>query len=226
MISTTETSMTMSSAADNTPSDRSGLIKRVGIRNTAQNYGALAILLHWLVALVVIAMFTLGVWMTGLTYYDDWYKRGPEIHKSIGILLFIIMLVRIIWRSVNITPEDEPGIAPLQRQVAHGVHLLLYALLFALMISGYLISTADGKPIDVFGLFAVPATISDIPKQEDIAGKVHWYIALVLISLASLHAVAALKHHFIDRDRTLKKMLGIRARQHHSENTDLQETLQ
>ena len=182
----------------------------IAMRNSAQGYGVIAVVLHWLVALVVIGLFLLGLWMTGLTYYDDWYRRGPDLHKSIGILLFFVMLARVVWRSINITPEYDPGISAFERRAAHGVHLLLYVLIFALMLSGYLISTADGKPIHVFGLFAVPATISDIPNQEDTAGAVHWYLALILISLVSLHAVAALKHHFIDRDRTLKKMLSIR----------------
>ena len=187
------------------------LEQRVGLRNTATGYGVMAIALHWLVALVVIGMFTLGVWMTGLTYYDEWYKRAPDIHKSIGILLFFVMLARVVWRASNVVPDNEPGIGTLQRRLAHSVHWLLYLLLFALMISGYFISTADGKPIQVFGLFSVPATVSDIPNQEDIAGAVHWYLALTLISFVGLHAAAALKHHFIDRDRTLKKMLGIRS---------------
>jgi cytochrome b561 len=183
----------------------------LGLRNTPQGYGVLAIALHWLVALVVIGLFILGVWMTGLTYYDEWYRRAPDIHKSIGILLFFVMLARVVWRASNVQPDDEPGISRLQRRLAHGAHRFLYALLFALMISGYFISTADGKPIQVFGLFAVPATVSDIPNQEDIAGAVHWYLALTLIAIVGLHAAAAVKHHFIDRDRTLKKMLGIRS---------------
>jgi cytochrome b561 len=195
-----------------TAADMSGY-QPVGLRNTARGYGLVAIVLHWLVALTVIGLFALGFWMTGLTYYDDWYRRGPDLHKSIGIVLFMVMLVRVVWRSINIKPEDEPGISAFERQVARSVHLLFYVLLFALMISGYLISTADGRPIQVFDLFAVPATLSDLPQQEDIAGAVHWYLALLLISLASLHALAALKHHFIDRDRTLKKMLGIRSHQ-------------
>jgi cytochrome b561 len=185
----------------------------VGLRNTARGYGLVAIVLHWLVALTVIGLFALGFWMTGLSYYDDWYRRGPDLHKSIGIVLFMVMLVRVVWRSINIKPEDEPGISAFERHLARRVHLLFYVLLFALMISGYLISTADGRPIQVFDLFAVPATLSDLPQQEDIAGAVHWYLALLVISLASLHALAALKHHFIDRDRTLKKMLGIRSHQ-------------
>ena len=194
-----------------TPPAAASTEHRVGLRNTAQGYGVVAIALHWLVAVVVLGLFVLGVWMTGLTYYDEWYKRGPDIHKSIGILLFFVMIARLVWRAGNAVPNDEPGIGRLQRRVAHGVHGLLYVLLFALMISGYFISTADGKPIHVFGLFAVPATVSDIPNQEDIAGAVHWYLALTLIAIVGLHAAAALKHHFIDRDRTLKKMLGTRS---------------
>ena len=220
MIYTTKANMSMHTAPDNAASAATGSKQHLAIRNTTQGYGLLSIMLHWLVALVVIGMFALGLWMTGLSYYDDWYKRGPDIHKGIGILLFLIMLGRVFWRSINTTPEDEPGIGATQRHAAHGVHLLLYALLFALMISGYLISTADGKPIHVFDLFTVPATISDIPNMEDTAGEVHWYLALVLISLAGLHAAAALKHHFIDRDRTLTKMLGVRAHNQNPENPD------
>lgn len=182
----------------------------ISIRNTEQGYGVLAIFLHWLVAFVVIGMFSLGVWMTGLTYYDQWYKLGPAIHKSIGILLFLVMLVRVIWRILNVKPKDDPLMSSLQRRVAHSVHLILYGLIFAMIISGYLISTADGRPIEVFGLFSVPATITGVANMEDLAGKVHWYLALLLLSLAALHTMAALKHHFIDRDHTLKKMLGFR----------------
>jgi cytochrome b561 len=77
------------------------------------------------------------------------------------------------------------------------------------MVSGYLISTADGRGIDVFGLFTVPATLQGIDHQEDVAGASHLVLAVTLIALALLHAGAALKHHFIDRDRTLRRMLGL-----------------
>ena len=76
------------------------------------------------------------------------------------------------------------------------------------MIAGYLISTADGRAIEVFGWFQVPATLYDLPEQEDIAGEIHELIAWALILLAGVHALAALKHHFINRDTTLLKMLG------------------
>jgi cytochrome b561 len=75
-------------------------------------------------------------------------------------------------------------------------------------LSGYLISTADGRPVDVFGIFTLPATLSGLPNQADTAGDLHLAMAIAVIVLAALHALAALKHHFIDRDRTLRRMLG------------------
>lgn len=100
------------------------------------------------------------------------------------------------------------GVKRWEQRAASLAHGLLYVLLFAVMAAGYLISTADGRAIEVFGLFEVPATITGIEEQEDMAGEVHLVLAITLISLASGHALAALKHHFIDRDRTLKRMLG------------------
>ena len=92
--------------------------------------------------------------------------------------------------------------------MAHATHRLFYLLLFTIMVSGYLISTEDNRAVEVFGWFSIPATITSIPNQADVAGWVHLILASSLIGLALLHAAAALKHHFIDRDRTLKRILG------------------
>ena len=91
--------------------------------------------------------------------------------------------------------------------MAPWAHGLLYVLLILVMISGYLISTAEGRPIEVFDWFAVPATLSGIEHQEDIAGEIHELLAFALIGLSLFHAGAAFKHHFHDRDATLRRML-------------------
>ncbi|MFO8025472.1 cytochrome b [Thiohalophilus sp.] len=173
--------------------------------NTTTDYGPVAIIFHWLTALVIVGLFALGLWMVELTYYDSWYTEAPAIHKSVGLLLFALVLLRLIWRLGN--PRPEPLGAPVEKRLAGGMHLLLYLFMFAVLISGYLISTAKGKPIVVFDWFSVPATVHDLPDQEDIAGLIHFWLAWGLIILSSGHTLAALKHHYIDRDATLRRML-------------------
>ena len=177
-------------------------------RNSSSHYGLVSILLHWLVALVVFGLFGLGYWMVGLDYYSGWYKTAPDLHKSIGLLLFAVMLVRVLWRWVSPAPASLPNHGRLTRLGSKLGHGFLYLGLFVLMISGYLISTADGRGIEVFGLFEVPASLTSIPDQEEVAGLVHEYLAWALVIFAGVHALAALKHHVIDRDRTLLRMFG------------------
>ena len=171
-------------------------------------WGWLAIGFHWLTVIAVISLFSLGLWMVGLTYYDPWYKQGPFIHKSIGVLLFLLTLARLLWRYINITPVELNAHRVWEVYAARISHALLYILLFSVMLSGYFISTADGRAVEVFNLFSIPASIYGIEKQEDIAGEIHLALALVLISVSLIHALAAIKHHFIDKDSTLKRMIG------------------
>lgn len=177
-------------------------------RNSEDKYGWVAITLHWLMAPAVVGMFALGWWMRQLSYYDPWYRQGPELHKGIGILLLGLLLFRFAWKLFNPRPVPEPATPRWQLFAARLGHSAIYLLLLAIMTSGYLISTADGRAIDVFGWFSVPATIQDIANQEDIAGEVHEILAWSLMALVAMHALAALKHHLIDRDNTLRKMLG------------------
>jgi len=177
-------------------------------RNSPHRFGLVSILLHWTVALTVFGLFGLGLWMRGLDYYSPWYRAAPDLHKGIGILLFLVMLLRLAWRLCSPPPAPLASHGPLVRRASKIGHGLLYLGLFALMSAGYLISTADGQPIEVFGGFQVPALLSGLPNQADVAGEVHEWLAWALVGLAILHALAALKHHFIDRDATLVRMLG------------------
>ncbi len=177
------------------------------LTNSPQRYGIIARLLHWSVAITIVGLFALGLWMVELTYYDDWYTLAPHYHNSIGILLGLVMLFRVSWRCYTIQPQMPETLSNKEKQAAHGLHLFLYAVIFIIIITGYLIPTADNRSIDVFNWFSLPGLGSLFEHQEDIAGNVHFWSAWGLILLAALHALAALKHHFIDKDNTLKKML-------------------
>lgn len=176
------------------------------LRNTTSSYGWIAILIHWLSAFAVIGLFALGYWMLTLTYYDPWYRLGPWWHKSIGMLLLGLTLARLVWRFVQ--PRPQLSGRAIERFAAHAGHTLLYILLLVTLISGYLISTAEGRGIAVFDWFEVPAFITSIPQQADVAGAIHWYAALSLVLLATGHALAALWHHFARKHNTLKRMLA------------------
>ena len=152
------------------------------LSNSATRYGMISIVLHWLVA--------------------------PYCHKSIGILLFLAVGIRLLWRLATPTPAALSSHTLLEKRVSRITHVALYFLTILIMLSGYLISTADGRPIAVFTWFNVPALGELFPQQTDIAGAFHQYLAYALIGLTVLHALGALKHHFIDKDTTLKRMLG------------------
>jgi cytochrome b561 len=181
---------------------------KMRLQNTQQQWGLVSVSLHWFSVLVVFGLFALGLWMVDLTYYDSWYKKAPFIHKSIGILLFVLTILRLLWRWFTITPVALVNHTTLERLAAQISHMLLYVLLFAIMLSGYLISTADGRAIDLFGWLEIPAIFYGHEQQEDIAGIIHLWLAVTLISLVAIHAAAAIKHHFVDKDRTLLRMFG------------------
>jgi len=174
------------------------------IRDTAAGYGLVTRLTHWVMAVGIIALFALGAWMVTLTYFSPYYRTAPDIHRSVGILLLILLVFRFGWRLANPRPDDAE-LAPLERKAALIVHWGFYPLLLALMVSGYLISTADGRPIEVFDWFSVPALVREKGLEEP-AGEVHEILAYITIALVAVHAAASLKHHFIDRSRILARM--------------------
>ena len=176
------------------------------LKNTTNSYGWPAIAMHWICALSVIGLFALGLYMVELDYYDTWYHQSTHWHESIGILFFVVLLMRIGWRLSNPAPQAI-GDSPLQARLAHWAHMMLYVLMIAIPISGYLIATADGHDIAVFDWFEIPSLTGNVDNLEDVAGDIHYWLAVTIIVLTIGHLGAAIKHHFIDRDDTLRRML-------------------
>jgi len=180
------------------------------VNNTKANYGYISIFFHWLSAVSIFGLFALGYYMVDLTYYHQLYKTAPALHKSIGLMFFALMIIRLVWRYTQISPNHLTSHSTLEKKAGKLIHVLLYLLVFIIMMTGYLISTADGRGIEVFEFITVPAFGAIIENQEDVAGFVHKWLAYALITLATLHALAALKHHFIDKDNTLNRIIGKR----------------
>ena len=174
------------------------------IRDTTAGYGWPTRIVHWAMAVAIVGMYVLGLWMVDLDYYSPYYHSAPDLHRSIGMVLLLILLVRLLWRLANDKPSDD-NLSAVERIAARIVHWGFYPLLFALMASGYLMSTADGRPIEVFDWFSVPALTHD-KSLEKPAGEIHETLAHLTILLVIVHALAALKHQFYDRNGVLSRM--------------------
>lgn len=172
------------------------------------SYGWLTILLHWLSAVLVIGLFAVGFYMVDLGYYDEGYHKLPRLHVSFGLLLGFLMLLRVGWRFINRgKPKPLPSHSKRVRWLSTGMKYVLYLLIFTMVVTGYLVTTAKGDPARFFELLAIPATIELGSKGVDLAGEIHRISGWLIVILAALHAAAALMHHFVIRDRTLKRML-------------------
>lgn len=173
--------------------------------NTRDGYGLIARLLHWLIVALVLVMLVGGVMLSALP--SGGFKAFlMAAHKSTGASILLLMIGRLLWRVYNPRPRDL-GEIPVLNYIAHIMHVWLYVLLFLQPLSGILMSQAYGYPVVVFGVFKLPPLIWNSPLLGGVFGQIHAVTALVLTLAIVVHAAAAWKHHFIDRDRTLMRML-------------------
>lgn len=179
------------------------------LKDTQESFGFVSKVLHWFMAILSISLFAVGLYMTELDYYDSLYHTLPWWHKSIGLLVMGLLLFRFIWKVINSTPQALSTHKKWEVFLAHIIQKIFYGLILLIGISGYFISTAKGKGIEFFTLFEVPAITQALEEDcADLIGEVHEILAITLIVFAVLHAMAALKHHFIDKDETLKRMIN------------------
>jgi len=175
--------------------------------DTDKRFGLVSIANHWLAALLVIGMLCLGLYMGDLPK-GPWKGELVAIHKSFGILVLILGAIRIGWRLGNMRPEPVDTAQPWLRKTARLLHVLLLAMMLALPLTGWAMSSAGDHPVSFFGLFQLPPLLAVDKGLGHILGDVHSVLAWTLIALLSLHVGAALQHHFMARDATLRRMLG------------------
>jgi cytochrome b561 len=169
-------------------------------------YTRTAVALHWIVGLLIAAGFTLGATMTDL-HMSPRKLKLYSYHKWIGITVLGLVLIRLLWRLTHPAPPDEP-MPRWQRIAAHVTHWLLYALMMATPMVGWLYTSAAGYPVVYLKLWQLPDLVSKNKQLADVLVQVHGLLAWTLLWVVVLHAAAALKHHFFDRDATLRRMLA------------------
>ena len=176
------------------------------LKNTMHRWGPVAQFLHWLIVALVITQVTLA------TLADDLPASMKKLtlmsrHKSIGITVLMLVVLRLLWRWRNPIPDLPPPVKPFERRLARAAHALFYVLLIAIPITGWLMSSARGFSVSWFGLFQLPDLVSKSKPLYLMLMDTHDTLAWTLVGLAGLHAAAALRHHFMLRDDVLRRML-------------------
>lgn len=175
------------------------------MRNTVHRWGAVAQLLHWTIVALIIVQFTLAALAEDLPPLK---KLGMLArHKSVGITILALAILRLSWRWLNPTPALPETLKPYQRVAARWTHALMYLLLFAMPLSGWMMSSARGFPVSWFGFFQLPDLVPKSKPLYEAMLTTHGVLALVLGGVAALHVAGALKHHFMLRDDVLRRML-------------------
>jgi cytochrome b561 len=178
----------------------------MALRNTTHRWGAVAQLLHWLIVALIITQFTLA------TLFDDLPPSARKLallarHKSVGITILMLAVLRLAWRWSNPTPPLPDTLKPWERSLARLTHALLYLLLFAVPLAGWMMSSARGFPVSWFGLFTLPDLVPKNKVLYEQLVTIHGTLAWTLGVVAIVHMLAALKHHFVHRDDVLRRML-------------------
>jgi cytochrome b561 len=172
-----------------------------------QGYTATAKFLHWLVAAAVFAQISLGVWMIGIPKAPPGVRAyWFNVHKSIGITLALIIVVRLLWRLTHRAPPLPASVPAWQRMAAKTSHVLLYVCMIVMPLSGYLGSSFTKYPIKYFG-YTLPHWGWEAPALKDLMSQVHFVTAIIFATLIAIHIGAALKHLLINRDGVFQRML-------------------
>lgn len=181
------------------------------MRDTKEKLSSLTMILHWIVAITVIALSVIGIYMS----QNKAFELYP-IHKSIGVLIFSVIVVRVYWRFVNgwLTPVST--YKAIEHNFARTIHWVLIIAIIVMPISGFIMSGAGGYGVSVFGLEIIAAQFDPIAKEAiphnavlaEFMGKTHEVAGWTMVVAVVLHFLGAMKHHFIDKDSTLRRMIG------------------
>ena len=163
-------------------------------------------LLHWLMAALLIGLLALGFYMSDLPLSPEKLQLYSW-HKWAGVTAFILLAIRLLWRATHRPPALPASMSATAQRMAHLGHLALYALMIAIPLSGWLMSSAKGFQTVYFGVLPIPDLLAKNPELGELLATLHGGLNLLLVLTVLGHAAAALKHHFVDRDDVLRRML-------------------
>jgi cytochrome b561 len=176
------------------------------LRNYADSWGTPAKLFHWVMALLIFAQIVLGLFAV------SWHVSPTKLnlfvwHKSTGMLILALLAARLLWRLSNRVPELPQEMAAWERLGAHLSHFLLYALMIALPLTGWVISSASAVPFKIFWTIPLPAITAPGRTTADLFATIHGWLVTLLAIVLLVHVGAALRHHYVKRDTVLARML-------------------
>jgi cytochrome b561 len=179
------------------------------LANTERRYGTVAMALHWLMAVLLVSLVALGLYMVGLPEVGFDKKKITLIlwHKEMGILALLLAALRLAWRLRSVLPRLVESIPDWQKVAARFVHLSFYALMLALPLTGWMMSSYTRIPVSFFGLFQLPDLVPYNERMFHTFIEIHKWLGYALIGFFCVHAGAAIRHHWVSRDDTLRKML-------------------
>ncbi|MEO8384462.1 MAG: cytochrome b [Betaproteobacteria bacterium] len=172
-------------------------------------YTGVAIALHWLIGLMILVSLGVGLYMADLSLSPT-KLRLYSWHKWAGVTIFSLVLIRCVWRITHPAPSLPEAMPQWQRVVAESTHYALYALMIVIPLSGWLMSSAKGFQTVYFGVLPIPDLLDKNKELGETLTQVHSYLNYLMIAIIGAHIGAALKHHFIDKDDILRRMLPSR----------------
>jgi cytochrome b561 len=176
------------------------------LRNSIESWGAPAKVFHWLIAALILSQIALGLTAAG------WHLSPTKLnlfvwHKSIGMLILALVVLRLLWRLANPSPALPVEMPAWERRAAQASHFLLYGLALAMPLSGWIVNSADKVPFHIFWTIPLPAIVAPDKGTADLAKLAHFSFFIALAAVLVAHIGAALRHHFVMHDDVLWRML-------------------
>jgi len=177
------------------------------LRNSQEEFGLVAKLLHWLIAVIMIGMIGVGWYMVRLSDEDLLYWRLLDLHEAVGLSLFILLAFKLLWMRVSLQPRYLPSLAVWERLAALSVRWLFLIAILVIPLSGFLFVATNGEAVTLYDVITIPDIGEAGKTTRDWLSDVHYYVSYGCAALVVIHMLAALKHHFVDGDETLRRMM-------------------